>query len=79
MSTWPFFRMMAPALAQEFDPFLANAFVCTANIEADDPAVVVDGNRKVLAARLSRSDFGSCDNLWRDRSCDIGSRHELRR
>jgi len=36
---------------------LANAFICTANIEADDPAVVVDGNRKVLAARLSDARF----------------------
>ncbi|XUU60247.1 glycine--tRNA ligase subunit beta [Erythrobacter sp. HA6-11] len=36
---------------------LANAFVCTANIEAADPAVVVDGNRKVLAARLSDARF----------------------
>ncbi|QFT77851.1 glycine--tRNA ligase subunit beta [Erythrobacter sp. THAF29] len=36
---------------------LANAFVCTANIEAVDPAVVVDGNRKVLAARLSDARF----------------------
>ncbi len=36
---------------------LANAFVCTANIAADDPAVVVDGNRKVLAARLSDARF----------------------
>lgn len=36
---------------------LANAFVCTANIEAEDPAVVVDGNRKVLAARLSDARF----------------------
>jgi glycyl-tRNA synthetase beta chain len=36
---------------------LANAFVCTANIEARDPAVVVDGNRKVLAARLSDARF----------------------
>ncbi|WP_052761742.1 glycine--tRNA ligase subunit beta [Aurantiacibacter luteus] len=36
---------------------LANAFVCTANIEADDPAVVVEGNRKVLAARLSDARF----------------------
>ena len=36
---------------------LANAFICTANIEADDPAVVVDGNRKVLAARLSDAWF----------------------
>ncbi len=36
---------------------LANAFVCTANITATDPAVVVDGNRKVLAARLSDARF----------------------
>lgn len=36
---------------------LANAFVCTANIAATDPAVVVDGNRKVLAARLSDARF----------------------
>lgn len=36
---------------------LANAFVCTANIEAEDPAVVIDGNRKVLAARLSDARF----------------------
>ncbi len=36
---------------------LANAFICTANIEAIDPAVVVDGNRKVLAARLSDARF----------------------
>ncbi|RGP40525.1 Glycine--tRNA ligase [Altererythrobacter insulae] len=36
---------------------LANAFVCTANIAAADPAVVVDGNRKVLAARLSDARF----------------------
>ena len=36
---------------------LANAFICTANIAATDPAVVVDGNRKVLAARLSDARF----------------------
>ena len=36
---------------------LANAFVCTANIDPEDPAVVVDGNRKVLAARLSDARF----------------------
>ncbi|WFL77009.1 glycine--tRNA ligase subunit beta [Altererythrobacter arenosus] len=36
---------------------LANAFVCTSNIAAADPAVVVDGNRKVLAARLSDARF----------------------
>ncbi|MEP0191045.1 MAG: glycine--tRNA ligase subunit beta [Erythrobacter sp.] len=36
---------------------LANAFICTSNIAAEDPAVVVDGNRKVLAARLSDARF----------------------
>lgn len=36
---------------------LANAFVCTANITPRDAAVVVDGNRKVLAARLSDARF----------------------
>ncbi len=36
----------------------ANAFVCTANIEAaDGGAAIVDGNRKVLAARLSDARF----------------------
>ena len=41
----------------EKDGKLANAFICTSNIEAEDPAVVVDGNRKVLAARLSDAKF----------------------
>lgn len=37
---------------------LANAFVCTANIVATDGgAAIVDGNRKVLAARLSDARF----------------------
>ncbi len=37
---------------------LANAFVCTANIEAaDGGAAIVDGNRKVLAARQSDARF----------------------
>ncbi|WP_068076675.1 glycine--tRNA ligase subunit beta [Novosphingobium lentum] len=37
---------------------LANAFVCTANIEAHDGgAMIVAGNRKVLAARLSDARF----------------------
>ncbi len=37
---------------------LANAFVCTANIEASDHgAAIVAGNRKVLAARLSDARF----------------------
>jgi glycyl-tRNA synthetase beta chain len=37
---------------------LANAFICTANIDAaDGGAKIVDGNRKVLAARLSDARF----------------------
>ncbi|NNC53682.1 MAG: glycine--tRNA ligase subunit beta [Erythrobacter sp.] len=37
---------------------LANAFICTANIAAEDGgARVVDGNRKVLAARLADARF----------------------
>lgn len=44
-------------VCQTPDGNLANAFVCTANIDAIDPAVVVDGNRKVLAARLSDARF----------------------
>ncbi|MGI9377826.1 MAG: glycine--tRNA ligase subunit beta [Tsuneonella suprasediminis] len=37
---------------------LANAFVCTANIASSDGgAAIVDGNRKVLAARLSDARF----------------------
>ena len=39
------------------DGKLANAFICTSNIDPVDPAVVVDGNRKVLAARLSDARF----------------------
>jgi glycyl-tRNA synthetase beta chain len=42
----------------EQDGKLADAFVCTANIEATDQgAAIVDGNRKVLAARLSDARF----------------------
>lgn len=42
----------------EQDGKLANAFVCTANIEATDGgAGIVAGNRKVLAARLSDARF----------------------
>ncbi|APE28723.1 glycine--tRNA ligase subunit beta [Aurantiacibacter gangjinensis] len=37
---------------------LANAFICTANIEAEDGgSAIVDGNRKVLAARLADARF----------------------
>jgi glycyl-tRNA synthetase beta chain len=40
------------------DGRLANAFVCTANIAAEDGgAAIVEGNRKVLAARLSDARF----------------------
>jgi len=42
----------------EQDGKLANAFVCTANIEASDGGeAIVAGNRKVLAARLSDARF----------------------
>lgn len=42
----------------EKDGQLADAFICTANIEATDGgAGIVDGNRKVLAARLSDARF----------------------
>ncbi len=44
--------------AGEGEGALANAFVCTANIEATDGgAKIVEGNRKVLAARLSDARF----------------------
>jgi len=36
---------------------LANVFICTANIAAADPSVVIDGNRKVIAARLADARF----------------------
>ncbi len=36
---------------------LASAFICTANIASANPALVVDGNRKVLAARLADARF----------------------
>jgi len=36
---------------------LSNRFVCVANIASSDPAVVVAGNEKVLAARLSDAKF----------------------
>jgi glycyl-tRNA synthetase beta subunit len=40
------------------DGKLANAFVCTANIVANDGgAAIVAGNEKVLAARLSDAKF----------------------
>ncbi|WP_306096371.1 glycine--tRNA ligase subunit beta [Qipengyuania flava] len=45
-------------VCEDNDGNLANAFICTANIEAEDGgARVVDGNRKVLAARLSDARF----------------------
>lgn len=36
---------------------LSNRFVCVANIESSDPDIVVAGNEKVLAARLSDAKF----------------------
>ncbi|WP_324260296.1 glycine--tRNA ligase subunit beta [Altererythrobacter sp. H2] len=50
---------LSPTLSPEGErESLANAFVCTANITAEDGgAALVDGNRKVLAARLSDARF----------------------
>jgi glycyl-tRNA synthetase beta chain len=36
---------------------LSNRFVCVANIESSDPAAVIAGNEKVLAARLADAKF----------------------
>jgi glycyl-tRNA synthetase beta chain len=45
-------------VCQDADGKLANAFVCTANIVANDGgAAIVAGNEKVLAARLSDAKF----------------------
>ncbi|WP_082515817.1 glycine--tRNA ligase subunit beta, partial [Sphingomonas sp. Leaf412] len=45
-------------VCQDADGKLANAFVCTANIDAADGGErIVEGNRKVLAARLSDARF----------------------
>ncbi|WP_326525882.1 glycine--tRNA ligase subunit beta [Sphingomonas sp.] len=45
-------------VANDADGKLANAFVCVANIDAaDGGAKIVEGNRKVLAARLSDARF----------------------
>ncbi|AWW74719.1 glycine--tRNA ligase subunit beta [Erythrobacter sp. KY5] len=44
-------------VCEDADGKLANAFICTANLASVDPAVVVDGNRKVLAARLADARF----------------------
>ncbi|PZO90697.1 MAG: glycine--tRNA ligase subunit beta [Sphingomonas sanxanigenens] len=45
-------------VCRDADGKLANAFVCTANLPASDGGVaIVEGNRKVLAARLSDARF----------------------
>jgi glycyl-tRNA synthetase beta chain len=45
-------------VCRDADGKLANAFVCTANIDAADGGQkIVEGNRKVLAARLSDAKF----------------------
>ena len=45
-------------VCRDADGKLANAFICTANIDASDGgAKIVEGNRKVLAARLSDAKF----------------------
>src|SRR6185436_18413895 len=36
---------------------LSNRFVCVANIDSSDPAAVIAGNEKVLAARLADAKF----------------------
>ncbi|WP_298286399.1 glycine--tRNA ligase subunit beta [Novosphingobium sp.] len=47
-----------PSSEEEGAYSLANAFICTANIEATDGGTaIIDGNRKVLAARLSDARF----------------------
>jgi glycyl-tRNA synthetase beta chain len=42
---------------QDGEGKLSNRFVCVANIDSSDPATVVAGNEKVLAARLSDAKF----------------------
>jgi glycyl-tRNA synthetase beta chain len=42
---------------QDGDGKLSNRFVCVANLASTDPAAVVAGNEKVLAARLSDAQF----------------------
>ncbi|WP_375429065.1 glycine--tRNA ligase subunit beta [uncultured Sphingomonas sp.] len=45
-------------VCHDSDGKLANAFLCTANIDADDDGKrIIEGNRKVLAARLSDARF----------------------
>ena len=45
-------------VCSDADGKLANAFVCTANIDAPDGgAAIVDGNRKVIASRLADAKF----------------------
>ena len=45
-------------VCRDADGKLADAFVCTANIDATDGgAAIIEGNRKVLAARLSDARF----------------------
>ncbi|MDE0879525.1 MAG: glycine--tRNA ligase subunit beta [Sphingomonas bacterium] len=45
-------------VCRDADGKLANAFICTANIDATDGgAKIIEGNRKVLAARLSDAKF----------------------
>ncbi len=50
--------MPSPNPSRKREGDLANAFVCTANIDAHDGgAAIIEGNRKVLAARLSDAKF----------------------
>ena len=51
-------EMPSPNPSRKREGDLANAFICTANIDASDGgAKIVEGNRKVLAARLSDAKF----------------------
>ena len=48
----------SPDTSREREGSLADAFICTANIDAaDGGARIIDGNRKVLAARLADARF----------------------
>ena len=55
---YPSTTSWSPAPSKLGEDKLANAFICTANIAAEDGgAAIVEGNRKVLAARLSDARF----------------------
>ena len=52
-------------VCSDSDGKLANAFICTANIDAEDGGTrIVEGNRKVLAARLSDAAHFFEEDQW---------------